>query len=80
MSSTHVKLVISLHCAHCVCLHVDAVRQNPLTKDARDCDIDRVIKDWLRTASTRSGAPSLRLDSSQRQPDNSHVDSGVARL
>ena len=32
----------------------DAVRLNPLTKCARNAEIEAVIKDWLRTASTRT--------------------------
>lgn len=28
---------------------------NPMTKSARNSEIEAVIKDWLRTASSRSG-------------------------
>jgi hypothetical protein len=31
-----------------------AVRKNPVTKHATNAEIENVIKDWLRTASSRS--------------------------
>jgi hypothetical protein len=39
-------------CYNCACL--DAVRKNPVTKHATNAEIENVIKDWLRTASSRS--------------------------
>ena len=39
-------------CYDCACL--DAVRKNPVTKHATNAEIENVIKDWLRTASSRS--------------------------
>jgi hypothetical protein len=38
---------------------VDAVRLNPATKRARNNEIESVIKDWLRTASSRTGETGL---------------------
>jgi len=33
----------------------DAVRKNKLTQAACDADVERVVRDWLRTASDRNG-------------------------
>ena len=33
----------------------DSVRQNRMTKSATNAEVESVIKDWLRTASDRSG-------------------------
>ena len=43
----------------CCYLCLDAVRQNPLTKTARNADIEVVVKDWLRTSTSRSGGTAL---------------------
>ena len=37
-------------------MHVGAVRQNHVCRNARDSDIEAVIKEWLRTSSNRNGA------------------------
>jgi hypothetical protein len=37
-------------------VRLDAVRQIPLTKRARNAEIEDIIKDWLRTASSRCGS------------------------
>ena len=39
-----------------VCVFLDAVRLNALTKNASNAEIEFVIKDWLRAASSRSGS------------------------
>lgn len=36
-------------------MFVDAVRVNKATKTASNCDVDNIIKEWLRTSSDRGG-------------------------
>jgi len=36
-------------------LATDAVRRNKLMQSASDTDVERVVREWLRTAADRSG-------------------------
>jgi hypothetical protein len=40
---------------HHTFLLLDAVRVNKATKTASNCDVDNIIKEWLRTSSDRGG-------------------------
>jgi len=46
-------------------LPTDAVRRNKLTQSASDADVERVVREWLRTAADRSGG--------RRQRDANHA-------
>lgn len=60
-------------------MRLDAVRQNPLTKRARNTEVEEVIKDWLRTASSRSGIKKLP-DSGSVTPTASYTQHRNARV
>ena len=48
----------------------DAVRQNKLTQTASDAEIERVVRDWLRTAADRSGGRRRRDARAASAADN----------
>ena len=52
----------------------DAVRMNRLTKSASNTEIEAVIKEWLRTASDRSGGRRKRDEDAAK---NATADGGV---
>ena len=43
----------------------DAVRANKATKTASNCDVDNVVKEWLRTSGDRAGG--------RRQRENNRI-------
>jgi len=53
-------------------LTTEAVRKNKLTHAASDADVERVVRDWLRTASDRNGGRRQR-ESNRARPSTAAV-------
>jgi len=56
---------------------VDAVRLNRMTKSASNAEVEAVIKEWLRTASDRSGGRRQREAVKRPHPADDMQDSSA---